>query len=71
MLTEVSPPSDWPEGSSVWHFFLLFSPSILLFMSMSVLPACMHVRHEGQKSVSDPLELVLQTVVSCHVGARN
>ena len=40
--------------------------------------ACMSVRtmyvpsaHEGQRWALDPLELKLQAVVSCHVGAGN
>lgn len=43
-------------------------------MFMDVLPACMSVHHMrvwcrgGQRRVSDPLELELQTVVSHHVG---
>ena len=41
---------------------------------MSVLPACMYVHHmyaschSIQKIVSDPLELKLWMVMSCHVG---
>lgn len=45
-------------------------------MCMSVLPACMSVHHArvwchgNQKRVMDLVELVLQVVVSHHVGAR-
>lgn len=51
------------------HFYL---------MQMGVLPSCMDVHHihaepmeARTKSVSDPLELELQMVVSNHVGAGN
>lgn len=32
---------------------------------------CMPVACESQKRVSDPLELELQVIMSCHVGAEN
>lgn len=47
-------------------------------MYMDIMPACISVYRfhawlpEGQKMASDhPLELLLQTVVSYHVGAEN
>lgn len=45
-------------------------------MCMGDLPACMSVYHmpcvyRGQKKVSDPLGLELQTVVHCYVGSWN
>jgi hypothetical protein len=40
-------------------------------MCMNVLPACMSGTLRGQKMASDQLELELQTVESCHVGAGN
>lgn len=38
-------------------------------MSVGVMPACISVYH--QKRASDSLELELQMIVSCHVGAGN
>jgi hypothetical protein len=44
-------------------------------MGMSVLPACGYApqeecsTHRGQKRESDPLDLEVQMVASCHVGA--
>lgn len=32
---------------------------------------CICLAHRGQKGVSDPQELALKKVVSCHVDARN
>ena len=42
-------------------------------MSMGILSLCMCVSgaHRGQKTIPDCLELELQMVVSCHVGAGN
>lgn len=39
------------------------------FVCMGVLPGCMCV-HAEDKKTSDPLDLELQMVVSCHVDAR-
>ena len=45
------------------------------FIYMSVLPICLSVCHAhargSQKRSLDPLELQLEMVVSCHVGAGN
>lgn len=38
---------------------------------MYVCATCLPSAHEGQKRVSDPLRLELQTVVRHQVGARN
>lgn len=47
----------------------------LYFMCMGVTCMFAHLVHTGphggQKRVSDPSELELQTFVSCHVNARN
>ena len=55
----------------LFHIFFEF---LLIFpLCTSVLPTCvLHVysTHGGQKEL-DALELELQTVVSCHVGAGN
>ena len=47
--------------------FLSFKKNDLSIFILHWSPAFMHVCVR----VSDPLELELQTVVSCHVGARN
>lgn len=45
-------------------------------MCMSILPACVYVvphacsAHGDQKVIIDTLELELQMVVSCHLGAH-
>jgi hypothetical protein len=45
------------------------------FIGISVVSTCVYMdhmcAHGGQKQASDPLELELQVVVSCHVGAGN
>jgi hypothetical protein len=41
------------------------------FTCMSVLPACIHVHHRGQKRVLDPLELELRIIACFHVGTWN
>lgn len=40
---------------------------------MGILAACMYVHQlqESQKVVWDSLELELETIMNCHVGARN
>jgi hypothetical protein len=40
---------------------------------MNILPSCMYAlrAQECQKQASEPLDLELQMVVSCHVGAGN
>lgn len=42
-------------------------------MHMIVLPACLSVviHRGGQKRATDPWELELQMVISCHVGPGN
>jgi hypothetical protein len=58
------------------HAFICMCVSIseCMYVCMYVC-ICMYVHHVcacgGQKGISDPLELELQTTVSHHVGARN
>jgi hypothetical protein len=59
------PPSNWPVGKSVGHFISSFLVIYFYFMYIGVLPVCTSVR------MSDTLELELDTIVSCHVGAGN
>ena len=56
--------------------YLLYCTGIsVLFSYLWKCFACVYICvphvHEGQKTVSGPLELELQTVVSSHVGAGN
>jgi hypothetical protein len=55
-----------PRKCSLFHFFSinnLFDDAFLFLMCVGVLLVCM--------SVSEPVELDLQTAVNCHVGAGN
>lgn len=56
---------------------LLFKLFLFYFMCMGILTACMSAYHMhvgaygGQKKVPDPLDLVLQMVVSCRMSSGN
>ena len=50
---------------------LCLSFYVLMFcLHVCLYPACMPAAHEGQKRVLDALELELQMLMSCCVGAR-
>ena len=63
------------------HYFLLnliLEKNCLYLMCLSALPECMYVctpcacsAHGGQKKVLGVMELELQVVMSCSVGAGN
>lgn len=63
-------PCGKPQGSEQ-SFILLFFICISVCLRVCLLKTCVPCAGGGKKKVLDPLELELQTLVSCQMDARN
>lgn len=56
---------------SLFEYMLYLLKDVCIFISCGCFATCMPGAYGGEKRTSDPLDLELEKVISCHVGAGN